>query len=72
MTPSTYTLFSDLFHVQSLTRLVGYRRKGWRGSPWVYLGGYVVLRFLQSSGGLGALRDVSSYLFILGAGVLTY
>ena len=28
-------------------------------SPWPYLVGYVVLRFLQSPGGLSALRDVS-------------
>lgn len=27
-------------------------------SPWPYLLAYVGLRFLQSSGGLGALRDV--------------
>jgi hypothetical protein len=28
-------------------------------SPWLLLFGYVGLRFLQSGGGLGALRDVS-------------
>ena len=28
-------------------------------SPWLLLFGYVALRFLQSGGGLGALRDVS-------------
>ena len=27
------------------------------GSPWMYLGLYVALRFLQGSGGLSALRD---------------
>jgi hypothetical protein len=30
-----------------------------RPNPWPVLGFYVVLRFLQSSGGLAALRDVS-------------
>jgi len=35
-------------------------------SPWPLLFGYVVLRFLQSGGGLGALRDVSfSFSFAL-------
>lgn len=29
-------------------------------SPWPYLFAYVGLRFLQSAGGLAALRDVSS------------
>lgn len=29
-------------------------------SPWPYLFGYVVLRFLQGSGGLSAVRDVCS------------
>lgn len=33
-------------------------------SPWLILGGYVVLRFLQSSGGLAALRDVSLRIWI--------
>lgn len=28
-------------------------------SPWPYLLGYVGLRFLQGSGGLSAIRDVS-------------
>lgn len=28
-------------------------------SPWPFLFGYVGLRFLQGSGGLSALRDVS-------------
>lgn len=28
-------------------------------SPWPYLFGYVGLRFLQGSGGLSAVRDVS-------------
>lgn len=32
-------------------------------SPWPYLIAYVGLRFLQSSGGLGALRDVRLHSF---------
>jgi ABC-type transport system involved in Fe-S cluster assembly fused permease/ATPase subunit len=28
------------------------------GKPWFYLTSYVVLRYLQSSGGLGAIRDL--------------
>lgn len=33
-------------------------------SPWLCLLGYVGLRFLQGSGGLAAVRDVSSTFFI--------
>ena len=33
-------------------------------SPWPYLLAYVALRFLQSSGGLGALRDVRIFKVI--------
>ena len=34
--------------------------EGSKVSPWPYLFGYVALRFLQASGGLAALRDVSA------------
>lgn len=37
-------------------------------SPWLFLFGYVGLRFLQGSGGLSAIRDVCyrSYLDAIG------
>ena len=41
-------------------QLVRIFEQGSQVSPWPYLGAYVGLRFLQSSGGLAALRDVSS------------
>ena len=34
-------------------------------SPWPFLFGYVGLRFLQGSGGLAAIRDVSDVEHIL-------
>ena len=34
--------------------------EGSKVSPWPYLFGYVALRFLQATGGLAALRDVST------------
>ncbi|KAA1475175.1 hypothetical protein DENSPDRAFT_841913 [Dentipellis sp. KUC8613] len=40
-----------------LAELIAIFEKGDGRSPWPYLLGYVVLRFLQSSGGLGAVRD---------------
>ena len=40
-------------------QLVRIFEEGSKVSPWPYLGAYVALRFLQSSGGLAALRDVS-------------
>lgn len=33
------------------------------GSPWTYLLVFVALRYLQSSGGIGAVRDVRTFLF---------
>ena len=35
--------------------------EGSKVSPWPYLCAYVGLRFLQSSGGLAALRDVGLF-----------
>jgi len=40
-----------------LTRLVFVLEEGVSSPPWLYLSGYVGLRFLQSSGGLPALLD---------------
>ncbi|KAH9025671.1 hypothetical protein EDB84DRAFT_1504117 [Lactarius hengduanensis] len=40
-----------------LAKLVSVFEQGANHSPWPYLFGYVFLRFLQSSGGLPALRD---------------
>ena len=40
-------------------QLVKIFEEGSKVSPWPYLGAYVGLRFLQSTGGLAALRDVS-------------
>ena len=40
-------------------QLVRVFEEGSKVSPWPYLGAYVGLRFLQASGGLAALRDVS-------------
>ncbi|KAI0249585.1 hypothetical protein BJV78DRAFT_1129371 [Lactifluus subvellereus] len=40
-----------------LAQLISVFEKGVKRSPWPYLFGYVGLRFLQSSGGLSALRD---------------
>ncbi|KAH9026666.1 hypothetical protein EDB83DRAFT_2424942 [Lactarius deliciosus] len=40
-----------------LAELVSVFEQGVNRSPWPYLFGYVFLRFLQSSGGLPALRD---------------
>lgn len=42
-----------------LADLVSVFEEGVNIIPWAYLLGYVSLRFLQSSGGLPALRDVS-------------
>jgi quinol-cytochrome oxidoreductase complex cytochrome b subunit len=42
----------------SLGELVHVFEKPSEGSPWPFLFAYVGLRFLQSSGGLAALRDV--------------
>lgn len=42
------------------SRLVKVFEEGSSTSPWPYLFAYVGLRFLQSSGGIGALRDVRS------------
>ncbi|EJF58200.1 hypothetical protein DICSQDRAFT_110500 [Dichomitus squalens LYAD-421 SS1] len=39
------------------SQLVRIFEEGTKVSPWPYLGAYVVLRFLQSTGGLAALRD---------------
>ena len=36
--------------------------EGSHATVWLYLLAYVGLRLLQSSGGLAAIRDVSSYL----------
>ena len=41
-------------------QLVRIFEEGSQVSPWPYLGAYVGLRFLQASGGLPALRDVSA------------
>ncbi|TFL04872.1 hypothetical protein BDV98DRAFT_562962 [Pterulicium gracile] len=41
-----------------LASVVGSLEDGTYDTLWFYLGGYVVLRFLQGSGGLAALRDV--------------
>lgn len=40
-------------------QLVRIFEEGSNVSPWPYLGAYVGLRFLQATGGLAALRDVS-------------
>jgi hypothetical protein len=40
-------------------------------SPWPYLFGYVGLRYLQSSGGLAAVRDVSVHSLFCGRKHLT-
>ena len=40
-------------------QLVRIFEEGSKVSPWPYLGAYVGLRFLQATGGLAALRDVS-------------
>lgn len=40
-------------------QLVRVFEEGTKVSPWPYLGAYVALRFLQATGGLPALRDVS-------------
>ncbi|KAL7281143.1 hypothetical protein ACG7TL_004451 [Trametes sanguinea] len=40
-------------------QLVRVFEEGTQVSPWPYLGAYVGLRFLQASGGLNALRDLS-------------
>jgi hypothetical protein len=40
-------------------------------SPWPYLFGYVGLRFLQGSGGLPAVRDVSHNDFAASVRILT-
>ncbi len=40
-------------------QLVRVFEEGTKVSPWPYLGAYVGLRFLQATGGLAALRDVS-------------
>jgi hypothetical protein len=49
-------LFADLVFVFE---------QGITSPPWLFLFGYVGLRFLQSSGGLSALRDVGHTLFVL-------
>lgn len=41
------------------SQLVRIFEEGSKQSPWPYLGAYVGLRFLQATGGLAALRDVS-------------
>ena len=41
-----------------LARLLHVFEQGVPTSPWPYLIGYVCMRFLKSSGGLPALRDV--------------
>jgi hypothetical protein len=48
-----------------LANLIFVFEEGITSPPWLYLFGYVGLRFLQGSGGLGALLDVSRacYLF---------
>jgi hypothetical protein len=42
-----------------LANLIFVFEEGITSPPWLYLFGYVGLRFLQGSGGLGALLDVS-------------
>jgi hypothetical protein len=42
-----------------LTKLIFVFEEGVTTPPWLYLFGYVGLRFLQGSGGLAALVDVS-------------
>jgi hypothetical protein len=42
-----------------LAKLIFIFEEGVTSPPWLYLFGYVGLRFLQSSGGLSALLDVS-------------
>ncbi len=44
-------------------QLVRIFEEGSQTSPWPYLGAYVALRFLQATGGLAALRDVSRVNF---------
>lgn len=44
-----------------LASVVGSLEDGTYDTLWFYLGGYVVLRFLQGSGGLAALRDVRRF-----------
>ena len=43
----------------TLSKLVSILEGKSSQSPWPFLFGYVILRFLQGSGGLSALRDVS-------------
>lgn len=43
----------------AFAQIVRIFEEGTKVSPWPYLFGYVGLRFLQSSGGLAAVRDVS-------------
>ena len=52
-------------------QLVRIFEEGSQVSPWPYLGAYVGLRFLQSTGGLAALRDVSHLLMPLTYSVLS-
>lgn len=47
-----------------LADLVFVFKEGVTSPPWLYLFGYVALRFLQSSGGLPALLDVSRTCFL--------
>lgn len=42
-----------------LAKLIFIFEEGVTSPPWLYLTGYVGLRFLQSSGGLPALVEVS-------------
>jgi hypothetical protein len=49
-------LFADLVYVFE---------QGVSSPPWLFLFGYVGLRFFQSSGGLPALRDVRRTSFVL-------
>lgn len=38
--------------------------KSSNASPWPYLFAYVILRFLQATGGLAALRDVGIFVLL--------
>ena len=50
-----------VFTPLALAKVVEIFEDGTKTSPWPYLLAYVALRFLQGTGGIAALRDVSNY-----------
>jgi hypothetical protein len=48
-----------------LANLIFIFEEGVTSPPWLYLSGYVGLRFLQSGGGLSALVEVSHTSFLI-------